>query len=148
MKIATSLLIGSTTICLIISHANAYAGDKEWATAGKILTGVVGLGIISNLAARPSPHRYSPRRHYRYPKPVYQPAPCTTWIPEHYEYRNERVWIPERVKEKWIPPKYEWVQTRYGWQQICVREGFFRRNIISGHFEMLRAHAWIPGHWA
>jgi len=29
----------------------AYAGDKEWATAGKVLAGVVGLAAVQQIAA-------------------------------------------------------------------------------------------------
>ena len=50
----------------------SYAGDSEWATAGKILAGVVGVSVLSDMAAsRPyygysSHHYYHPRyRYYR-----------------------------------------------------------------------------------
>jgi hypothetical protein len=35
----------------------AQAGDKEWATTGKILTGVIAAGVIANACAPPPPRR-------------------------------------------------------------------------------------------
>ena len=86
---------------LIFSYNPVYAGDEEWATVGKILTGVVGGGIVYNIFSDsdcrprhyPSEHyfsygyygpgisfnfgsdgyRYYPRGYYRYPRRHYRP---------------------------------------------------------------------------
>ena len=60
----------------------AAAGDREWATAGKILTGVVAGTIIAN-AIQPAPaYAYQPPAYYAPPPPppIYaQPAPVVVY---------------------------------------------------------------------
>lgn len=54
----------------------AYAGDREWATAGKILTGVA-VGAVIAKALTPEPeYVYAPAPTY-----VYTPAPAYTYAP-------------------------------------------------------------------
>lgn len=50
------------------------AGDREWATAGKILTGVV-AGSVLVRAFEPAPVYYHPAPVYVHPAPVYVQAP-------------------------------------------------------------------------
>lgn len=109
------------------------AGDSEWATAGKILAGVVGAAVIGEvLRPRPQPAviiaepavraipvglpcevihiaRERPRREYR--RPV------------RYEWRETRVWEPGR----W---EVEVRQLRRGCRWVEVRE-----------------EVWVPGRW-
>ena len=142
----TAVLI---TACFICTHTTVYAGDKEWATAGKILTGIAGLGILANIAASGrGRHYYAPEYCRSYPASVPRAIPAGVWIPGHYEYRTERVWIAEQLKEKWIPARHRWVRTRFGWQQICVREGYYRRKPVPGHYRNRQVQVWIPGHWS
>lgn len=65
-----------------------FAGDREWATAGKILTGAVGYSMLSNAAARRSsynPYYSSPAYSYAPPRPAYYaPAPSTTYTSTSY----------------------------------------------------------------
>ncbi len=58
----------------------AAAGDREWATAGKILTGVVAGAVIAN-AIEPAPvYTYQSAGWYAPPPPVYvQPAPVVVY---------------------------------------------------------------------
>src|SRR5438128_10517959 len=63
----------------------ASAGDREWATAGKILTGVVAGAVIAR-AVEPAPvYTYQPVTYYAPPPPpapVYvQPAPVVFYAP-------------------------------------------------------------------
>src|SRR5437762_2164099 len=69
---AAALLAGSTQ--------RAAAGDREWATAGKILTGVVAGAVIAN-AIQPAPaYAYQSAGWYVPPPPVYvQPAPVVAY---------------------------------------------------------------------
>jgi len=46
LSLFTILIIFSA---LTLHTDNSYAGDDEWATVGKILTGVVGGGIVHNI---------------------------------------------------------------------------------------------------
>ena len=58
----------------------ASAGDREWATAGKILTGVVAGAVIAS-AIEPAPvYAHQPAAWYVPPPPVYvQPAPVVVY---------------------------------------------------------------------
>jgi hypothetical protein len=62
------------------SSQRAFAGDREWATAGKVLTGVV-AGSVLLKALQPAPVYYQPVTYYsvpvvQAPPPVYvQSAP-------------------------------------------------------------------------
>lgn len=68
---------------LAIAGANlqtARAGDREWATAGKILTGVVAGAVLAS-AVNAQPVTYS-ASYYGYHPPVYvHPAPVYTYCP-------------------------------------------------------------------
>ena len=59
-------LITATTLALVAASSvqNTMAGDREWATAGKVLTGIAAASIISRAL--------EPR-----PTVVYAPAPTT-----------------------------------------------------------------------
>jgi len=72
MKKLTLLL---TTLALTAASApDARAGDKEWATAGKILTGVF-AGSVLTRALDPAP------RHVYHTTTVYQTAPAVVSTP-------------------------------------------------------------------
>ena len=65
---AAALLAGGTT--------RAAAGDREWATAGKILTGVVAGAVIASAIAPAPVYTCQAAGWYAPPPPVYvRPAP-------------------------------------------------------------------------
>ncbi|MCB1196403.1 hypothetical protein KDK77_09480 [bacterium] len=78
--VKTTLLLGLSVILsagVIFSNVNrAYAGDREWATVGKILTGVLGTQIIYDInssghhSGYSTSYRYS-RYHSYHAKPRY-----------------------------------------------------------------------------
>src|SRR5437870_581233 len=53
----------------------ASAGDREWATAGKVLTGVVAASVITQALA-PRPSYYAAPGYYAYPAPAYSYNSC------------------------------------------------------------------------
>lgn len=68
-------IITATTLALVAAAnvQNTMAGDREWATAGKVLTGIAAASIISR-ALEPRPAVvYAPP-----PTVVYQTVPTTT----------------------------------------------------------------------
>jgi hypothetical protein len=128
--VATGLLAATTA-------APASAGDRGWATAGKILTGIIGLNILGHAIAN----------SYPYPAPVYGPPPRAyyppeqVWVPGHYETRIQRQWIPGH----WEIERFD----RYG--RGDDEDDDYRRETrrvwIPGHYREAEMSVWIPGHW-
>lgn len=127
-------IIAAAGLLAALVPAGAHAGDREWATAGKILTGVIGLTILGNALANP------------YPAPVYAPAPRVyyappeqVWVPGHYETRYER---------RWVPGHWEYTRREYSDDDDDYDDhGPARRVWIPGHYEKVEVRVWIPGHW-
>lgn len=46
LKIAAITASIALAVSIVLPVNHAYAGDREWATVGKILTGVVGAGLL------------------------------------------------------------------------------------------------------
>lgn len=68
---------------------SAKAGDSEWATAGKVLTGIAAVAVLSHaLAPSPPPAYYAaPRYNYYAPAPVvFSPAPPVVYAPPPVVY--------------------------------------------------------------
>ena len=76
-----TLIATLATVALLAGGTQkAAAGDREWATAGKILTGVVAGAVIAS-AIEPAPvYSYQPAAWYVPPPPVYvQLAPVVVY---------------------------------------------------------------------
>lgn len=80
------IILGLTMLAFVGAHVQtASAGDREWATAGKILTGVAAASIIAH-AVDYQPGYYSsgyyapaPPVYYAPPQVVYAPPPLAPW---------------------------------------------------------------------
>jgi hypothetical protein len=137
----------------------AHAGQKEWATAGKILAGAAGLIALDQIFNNrtyyepcPPPARYYTRevRHIRY-EPVYRAAPVVEYrvvrpAPRpsgHYEIRQEEVWVPGTYEKQWVPPvvKEVWNGRCYVTQE--VQPGHFERVWVPGHYEQRQTKVWV-----
>ncbi|MCD6459391.1 hypothetical protein J7L67_01835 [bacterium] len=81
LTLFTALILLSTL--MTFTAGNSYAGDKEWATVGKILTGVVGANIVYNIFTDDRPAR----SFYRTPS-TYYPYPYGTGTYYSYGYRT------------------------------------------------------------
>ncbi|MDA8121913.1 MAG: hypothetical protein M0Z38_05015 [Deltaproteobacteria bacterium] len=126
----------------------ASAGQREWATAGKILTGVIGLHILGNALANPYPY-HAPA--YAPPPRVYYP-PEQVWVPGRYETRLDRQWVPghwEIERAGRHRDRYD----RYDGDDDDGRDGDdgygreTRRVWIPGHYRDVEVRMWVPGHW-
>jgi len=125
-----------------LAPSPALAGDRGWATAGKILTGIIGVTILGNAIAN----------SHSYPATVYAPAPRgyyppeDVWVPGRYESRIERRWVPGH----W---EIEGAGRRYGDDDYGDRydDGYGRdrgrRIWVPGHYRDIEVRVWIPGHW-
>ena len=94
------LLAGAlVSALLIVPLSQAHAGDREWATAGKILTGVVGANILFNGWG-----------HHYYGRPVVVHRYYSTAAPYPYYYG----------------PRYEYpYHTYYGWRRPPVHRRYY-----------------------
>lgn len=143
-----ALILLSATVIAVVPLRSSNAGDKEWATAGKVMAGLAALAIIGDLVADQSPvcvaappprrviHVYTPRR---------------VWIEgRHVEVVRKR-WVPGHFERIWVPPARRriWVGTPRGgyWQDTIARPGFYRRVWRPGYYARRRETRWAPGHW-
>ena len=87
----TSILAVTALAMAVGATTPARAGDREWAVAGKVLTGVVAAGVIAE-AFRPAPPAPTTAIVYQTPPPtvvyapppptvVYAPAPAVVYAP-------------------------------------------------------------------
>ena len=78
MKMLVATL--ATAAFLTGGAQRATAGDCEWATAGKILTGVVAGAVIASAIAPAPAYPYQTATWYAPPPPVYvQPTPVVVY---------------------------------------------------------------------
>lgn len=120
------ILIISTLILLTI-FSNAYAerghgGDRGWATAGKILTGVVVADVIFN---------HMPSHSHYNCQPVYYPQPQPIWVAGHFVTVEQRVWVQD-------PPMSV---------QEVINGQVVYRMVQAGHWQTVYQQVWIDGHW-
>lgn len=114
----------AAVLLVAMAAAPVHAGDRGWATAGKILTGILGVTILGNAIAH----------SHAYPAPVYAPPPRVyyppevVWVPGRYETHYERRWVPGY-----------WEIERFGRHS--------RRMWVPGYYERVAVTVWIPGHW-
>ena len=123
-----------------VAPSPVLAGDREWATAGKILTGIVGVTILGNAISHAHAH----------PPPVYGPRvyypPEEVWVPGHYVSRIERRWVPGHWE---IERNGRMIDDddRYGDRHRGYGKHRARRIWVPGHYRDVEVRAWIPGHW-
>ncbi len=143
-----ALILLSVVVIAAAPLRSSLAGDREWATAGKVIAGLAALAIIGDLIADehpvcvPAPPRYRAIRVH---------APQQVWVEGRYVEVVRRVWVPPSVDRIWVPPvrRQVWVATPCGgyWQDTIVRRGFYRTVRRPGHFVDQRETRWVPGQW-
>lgn len=132
-------IIVAAALLTAVAAAPASAGDRGWATTGRILTGIIGLNILGHALAAPYYYSY-PAPAYAYPPRGYYPYE-SVWVPGHYE---------TRIQRQWIPGHWE-IERRGGDDYEYDDDGYYRyesrRVWIPGHYRDVRVRVWIPGHW-
>jgi hypothetical protein len=118
------LILATTILALAgMNVQTAKAGDREWATVGKVLTGVAAVGVIANALDCP-PARVSVS-YSTYAAPTYTYCPP----PARVVYAPPVVYAPARVVYAPPPvvvyPPPVWVAPQ---PVVHVRYGHFRRH--------------------
>ncbi len=96
-KVSIITSIGVLAIVFLYHPTSVYAGDREWATVGKILTGVVGAGIVYEIID--SDNHYSVSYyHYGPPSPYYRSYYGRQYYnPRHHRpYHHRRPYYRDR----------------------------------------------------
>ena len=71
------------------------------------------------------------------------------WLPGHYKFATERVWVPVTREKVWIEPAYQTVyDTRGEPSSVAVRRGRWEIVEAPGHYEKRRVRVWRAGHWS
>ena len=103
----------------------AFAGDREWATVGKVLTGVAAVHVLSH-ALQPAP--VYPTTVYAAPPPVYLVAPAPVVPPAP-------VYLPPA-------PVVFYPQPVYVAPPVYVTPRFYAPPVVSFHFGF--GHCYAP----
>ena len=145
MKKIMAVMLAATMLVATVPK-QAMAGDRGWATAGKIMTGIIGLHILGNVIANSQPEPvYVPETRYYSPEPrYYTPAPRERyWIEGHYVTRIERQWVPGHweVSRDGLVNEDEWGDDDSG------GKGRGDRAWVAGHYRTIERQVWIQGHW-
>ena len=74
------------TITLLYHPTSVYAGDREWSTVGKILTGVIGAGIVYEIIDDDDDYSVS-YYHYGPPSPYYRSYYGRRYYRHHRHHR-------------------------------------------------------------
>ena len=135
-------IVAAAALLTAVAAAPVTAGDHGWATAGKILTGIIGLNILGHALSAPY-YAYPPPAYAYPPRPYYDYPYEQVWVPGHYETRVQRRWIPGH----WEIRSYEG-RDEYEYDDYDDR---FRRETrrvwIPGQWRDVEVRVWIPGHW-
>ena len=82
-----------------LTNVKVNAGDREWATVGKVLTGVAALHVVERIICPPQPQivyvhqpvvvQSAPVVHYvPAPQVVYVPSPQVVYVPQPVYYHQ------------------------------------------------------------
>ena len=145
MKTITKAVAVAVSAALIAAAmpTKTYAGDQEWATVGKVLTGIAAVGLVATLASQAD--RHGPSHAECAPPPP--PPPPQQWIPSHYECQRQRVCIPAHWENTKVPAQYGWVWTGCRYEYVMVRPPTVQQVWVPERSEWREAKVWVPGHF-
>lgn len=149
-----TLITTLTAVALLsLGTQKASAGDREWATAGKILTGLVIGGAVAK-ALEPAPVYHAPAVVYTQPQVVYTappPPPVVATVPApapvYVQPAPARVYVQPAPVVVYSPPPVYYVRPApiypYGYYAprpvVSFRLGF---GIGGGHHHHHPHHRW------
>jgi hypothetical protein len=144
MKTITKAIAVAVSVALITTAAptKSHAGDHEWATVGKVLTGIGAVGLVAAIASQ-ADHRGAPHEGCAAPPP----PPPQQWIPGHYECQRQRVCLPAHWENVTTPVQYGWVWTGYRYDYTIVRPATLRQIWVPERSEWQETKVWVPGHF-
>ena len=149
MKTILKAVAVAVSLALITAAAptKSYAGDDEWATVGKVLTGVAAVGLIAILASQADGHTSVHASYGAPPPPPPRCEPPRQWMPGHYECRREPVCQPAHWDTVVDPVQYSWV--RHGWRReyVMIKPECERRIWVPERTEWQETKIWVPGHF-
>ena len=94
-------------LAALVALTNVKAGDREWATVGKVLTGVAALHVVERIVCPPQPqvvYVHQPVVVQSAPVVQYVPAPQVVYVPQPVYYYH--------VKTNYIKTHRNWVKKR------------------------------------
>jgi hypothetical protein len=149
VKMKRTVILLMALAMVVVPLRNSFAGDREWATAGKVMAGLAAFAILSDVV---SDHHHVVRAPAPYPRRVIVVrAPRRVWVEGRYVEVVREEWVPGRFVREWVPPVREriWVATPHGgyWREVIVRPGHDTRVWRPGHKVLRRERQWVPGHW-
>ena len=102
------IAIGMVSAVVLMGSGYAQAGQKEWATAGKILAGVAAVSVLSDLASRPG-YTYYEAPCYRpvyttYSRPYYRP-----YTTSYYSYPSVTTYTTYHSGNTWVHTEDTWI---------------------------------------
>jgi hypothetical protein len=154
MKTILRAIAVGVSVALITAAAptKSYAGDHEWATVGKVLTGIGAVGLFAVLASQADHHAAPHDGCAQLPPPpptVYAPPPPPPqqWIPGHYECRRQRVCLPAHWESVTNPAQYGWVWTGYRYDYTVVRPPTVQQVWVPERFTWQETKVWVPSHF-
>ena len=153
MKTITKAIAVAVSVTLITAAVptKTYAGDHEWATVGKVLTGIGAVGLFTALANQ-ADHHAAPQAGCAAPPPppgVYAPPPPPPqqWVPGHYECQRQRGCIPPHWENVNTPAQYGWVWTGYRYDYTIVRPATVQQVWVPERSAWQETKVWVPGHF-
>jgi len=116
----------------------SYASDRDWATVGKVLTGVAAVGVLSAIIHDARPVGVSVRVDHC------PPPPPPRWIPGHYETRQDRICIPGYWTTVTEPAQYVSVRRGRHTVQVMTRAACAQRVWVAERYEIRETRVWVP----
>jgi len=74
--------------------------------------------------------------------------PRRSWVPGHFETRDERVWVDGAEQQVWVAPVYDWRYDHCGRPyRVQLEVGHWTCVRSPGHFECRKVQVWVGGCW-